>query len=76
MPCGKRPTGGLQAYDTNYQPVALVRSETVTDGDAWQNLSVVIHVPKEAAWLRVLLHGEAGDGAVWFDDVEVVRVED
>ena len=67
---------GLQVYDTNYQPVALVRSETVTDGDAWQNLSVVIHVPQEAAWLRVLLHGEAGDGAVWFDDVEVVRVED
>lgn len=67
---------GLQAYDTNYQPLDLVRSEPVTDGDAWQSLSAVIHVPQEAAWLRVLLRSEAGDGAVWFDDVEVVRVED
>lgn len=64
----------LQSYDTAYQPVDLVPSETVKGDEAWRKLSVAVHVPKDACWLRVLLHSESKDGAVWFDDIEVVRV--
>jgi len=66
----------LQSYDTAYQPMDLVRSEIMKGDTSWRQLSVAVHVPKGACWLRALLHSESKDGAVWFDNIEVVRETD
>ncbi|MDD4871464.1 MAG: hypothetical protein PHR77_12975 [Kiritimatiellae bacterium] len=63
----------LQSCDTAYQPVDSAKSEIIKKDGDWQKLSVKLRVPKGACWLRVILHTEGNSGAVWFDDVEVVK---
>lgn len=63
----------LQFSDTAYQPIVDARSEVVKADTEWRTLSVEATAPPNARWLRAVLHTEANDGAVWFDDVEIVK---
>ncbi|MBI5819556.1 MAG: hypothetical protein HZA88_11270 [Verrucomicrobia bacterium] len=64
----------LQFYDTAYQPVSDARSEVVKTDSDWRKLSVEANAPPNACWLRAIFHSEANSGAVWFDNVEIVRI--
>ncbi|MBM4083062.1 MAG: hypothetical protein FJ278_25360 [Planctomycetes bacterium] len=64
----------LEFYDAAYQPISRATSESATADDAWRLESVEVSVPEKARWARVILHSESSDGAVWFDDVEVVNL--
>lgn len=64
----------LQFYDTAYQPVGTTKSEVAKAGDEWRKLLVETRAPPEARWLRAMMHTEANSGAVWFDDVEIMKV--
>ncbi|MCP4645218.1 MAG: hypothetical protein GY851_32550 [bacterium] len=66
---------GLQFSDGAYKVVAVETCPVVAEDAGWHQLSVEAVVPAEARWLRVVLHSRGKDGAVWFDDVEVVRFE-
>lgn len=66
----------LQFYDTAYEAVATAKSEPLKSDGEWQKVSVEARVPTAARWLRIVLHSEARDGAVWFDDIELARAAD
>ncbi len=72
-------TGGgylaLELSDTDYQPVLETKSAALTADGTWQQLSVEAAVPDSARWLRIILHGVGSDGAIWYDDVEVARMD-
>ena len=63
----------LQFSDTAYEPVSIANSEVVKTDCDWKKLSLEATVPSNARWLRAILHTEANSGAVWFDDVEIMR---
>ena len=64
----------LQFSDTAYEPVSNAKSEVMKTDCDWKELSLEAIVPSNARWLRAILHTEANSGAVWFDDVEIMRV--
>ena len=64
----------LEFSDTDYRPVLVVKSDALVANGEWQRLSVEMPVPEKARWMRVLLHGEGGEGATWYDDAEVFRM--
>ncbi|MBI5685479.1 MAG: hypothetical protein HZC54_10385 [Verrucomicrobia bacterium] len=63
----------MQFYDTAYEPVSNAKNEVVKTDCDWKKLSLEATVPSNAHWLRAILHTEANSGAVWFDDVEIIR---
>ncbi|MCX7006791.1 MAG: hypothetical protein NTY53_06020 [Kiritimatiellaeota bacterium] len=63
----------LQFSDTAYEPVSVAKSEVVKTDCDWKKLSLETVVPPNACWLRAILHTAANSGAVWFDDVEIMR---
>lgn len=64
----------LELADTDYRPVLTAKSDPLAANGQWQRLSIETPVPEKARWLRVILHGEGGQGAAWYDDVEVLRI--
>jgi hypothetical protein len=64
----------LEFYDTAYRPIAKVQSESPKANQPWSEVSVEAVAPEAARWLRLLLHAESPDGAVWFDDVGLQRL--
>ena len=64
----------LQFSDTAYQSAGDAKSEVAKGDGEWQKLSLEANVPPNARWARAVLHTEANSGAVWFDDVEIVRI--
>ncbi len=60
--------------DTDYRPIVVTKSAVLTADGAWQQLSVDAEVPDSARWLRIILHGAGSDGAIWYDDAEIVRM--
>ena len=42
----------------------------------WQKLSVAVPVPAGASRARVILRSKANEGAAWFDDIELMRVDE
>lgn len=64
----------LEFSGTDYEPLLRAKSSPLTGAAGWQQLSVDAEVPQAARWVRVILHSEAGEGAAWVDDVEVVRI--
>jgi hypothetical protein len=64
----------VQFSDTAYKPVSDVKSELVKSDCDWKKLSVETTVPPNARWLRLILHTEANNGAVWFDDAEIAKL--
>ncbi len=64
----------LEFSDTDYEPVRTVKSDALASDAGWQQLSLQETVPDSAKWLRILLHGGGSGGAIWYDDVEVVRL--
>ena len=71
-------TGGsylaVEFSDTDYRPILVTKSAVLTTDGAWQQLSVDAAAPDSARWLRIILHGAGSDGAIWYDDAEVVRM--
>jgi hypothetical protein len=61
----------LEFADTDYRPLLVAKSDPLATSGQWQRLSVEASVPEKARWLRVILHAEGDQGAVWYDDVEV-----
>ena len=66
----------LQFCNTAYETVDTVKSGPLKSDGEWQQVMVEARVPATAPWLRIVLHSEAKNGAVWFDDVELVRIAD
>ncbi|MBU4460422.1 MAG: hypothetical protein KJ579_07640, partial [Verrucomicrobia bacterium] len=64
----------LQFFDTAYLPMVDAKSEIVKADTGWRELSVDTPAPPGACWLRAVLHTEANDGAVWFDDIGIVKL--
>jgi len=64
----------LQFSDTAYQPISSAKSEVVRGDNEWKKLVVEAKAPPNARWLRTILHTETNSGAVWFDDVEIMKV--
>jgi hypothetical protein len=64
----------LEFCDTSCQPMTTVKSESLTSDAAWKQVSIEAKAPDAARWARVILHSEAYQGAVWFDDVEMTRI--
>lgn len=65
----------LEFCDTAYRPLRRVQSQLFAGDCDWRRVSVEARVPDRACWLRVVLRSESSQGAVWFDDVEVLCVE-
>lgn len=63
----------LEFYNAAYLPVERVSSPPLEGTSEWKEQSVEATAPKEARWLRLILHSKA-EGAAWFDDVEIVRL--
>lgn len=64
----------LEFSDMNYRAILNAKSKPCSVDAKWQQLSVEVTVPAEARWMRMILHSESTDGAVWFDDMEAVRL--
>lgn len=71
-------TGGsclaVEFSDTDYQPILTVKTTALTPDGTWQRLGLDAAAPDRARWLRIILHAAGNEGAVWYDDVEVVRM--
>ena len=59
---------------TDYRPVLTAKSAALVSDAAWQRLAVDATAPESARWLRIILHGVGREGAIWYDDAEVVRM--
>lgn len=64
----------LYLYRRNLEPVASFRSEPVAGTQDWRRLVFVASIPEGAEKARLACRADGNGGAVWFDDVEVVRV--
>ena len=66
---------GVQCADTDYRVLGTERCPPIVGETDWHQMRFEVTVPERARWLRVLLHSTMRDGAVWFDDVSLMRME-
>jgi hypothetical protein len=64
----------LEFSDTDYRCVLSVKSAVLASGADWQRLTAEASVPESARRLRMILHAEGSEGAVWYDDAELIRL--
>jgi len=65
----------LQFATRSTEPVAILPSDPVAGDQEWTQISVEGTAPPRAERLRVLLRSRSNDGAAWFDDVALVRLD-
>ena len=65
----------LQFARRNAEAVTIVESKSVDGTSDWVQLAVEAAVPAGAERLRVILFSRENEGAVWCDDVELVRLD-
>ncbi len=58
------------------QPVSEVATAPIAGDTDWQRVTVAAPVPAGAVKARVILRSVANEGAAWFDDIELVRVDE
>jgi len=68
-------TLGLQFATRTAEPVETVQSDPICGDRNWTQLSVQSAVPAGAERLRVILGSQSNDGAAWFDDIALLRLE-
>jgi len=68
-------TLALEAATRSAETVAMHRSDPISGDQDWTQLSVETTVPPRAERLRVVLESRSNDGAAWFDDIALVRVD-
>jgi len=66
----------LSFYGDDHSPVQEFASSAVAGTADWQKLGVAAQVPAEASRARVILRSRANEGAAWFDDIELMRVDE
>lgn len=64
---------GLVFFDASYEPIDPPASSAAQPGTHWQKVGVSAQAPAKACWLKVVLRCQAADGAIWFDDIELLR---
>jgi len=65
----------LQFARRNAQPIATIESKPIDGTSDWVRVAVEGTVPPDAVRLRTILFSRANEGAVWFDDIELVRTK-
>lgn len=65
----------LELYSRNTDLVNVVESTPIQGTQEWVQLSVTAEVPAGAERMRVILRSRLNEGAAWFDDIELVRVD-
>jgi hypothetical protein len=65
----------LQFARRNAEIVTTVEGKSVGGTSDWVQLAVEAAVPEGAERLRVVLFSRENQGAVWFDDIELMRVD-
>ena len=65
----------LGFYRDDLSPVAEAACPPVQGTEDWRRLAVASAVPEGACRARVILRSSGNEGAAWFDDVELVRVD-
>lgn len=65
----------LEFATRSAQPVATLACEPVAGDLEWTRLSVEGVAPPEAERVRIVLRSRSSDGAAWFDDVALMRLE-
>ncbi len=65
----------LAFYRSDLTPLQEFASPSIEGRTDWQKLTVAAEVPEGAVRARVILRSAANEGAAWFDDIELCRVE-
>jgi len=65
----------LEFATRSAQPVATLASDAIAGDREWTQLSVEGVAPPRAERLRIALRSRSNNGAAWFDDVALVRLE-
>lgn len=65
----------MEFYAANTDLISSNESNSIIGSTEWSQLEVQAQVPVEAVRMRVVLRSISNEGAVWFDDIEVMRIE-
>ena len=65
----------LEFYSRNTDLISTAESASVDGTREWSQLSVEAEVPEGAERMRVILRSCANEGASWFDDIELMRID-
>jgi len=65
----------LEFYSRNANLISTVEGNSIDGTQEWSQLSVRAEVPERAERMRVILRSRSNDGAAWFDDIELMRVD-
>ena len=63
----------LQLHRRNNEETGEHRSKPVSGTSDWRALSLEVGIPEGAEKARVVCRSDANEGAVWFDDVSLIR---
>ncbi len=64
----------IHFYRNDYSEVSMVEAPGILGTRGWQRSELDCKVPPEAGMMRIACYSEQNSGAVWFDDVEIVRL--
>jgi len=65
----------LCLYRRNNELVGEHRSEPLAGTSDWQRVSLDVEIPDGAEKARIACRSDGNQGAVWFDDVSLVRID-
>lgn len=65
----------LECYEGNHTPVSRHKSVSVDGSATWRQIGLEVTIPAGAEKARVICRSENNEGIVWFDDVELVRLD-
>ncbi len=62
-------------YAANTDLINSKESASIIGNTEWSNLEVKAQVPEGAVRMRVVLRSISNEGAVWFDDIEIMQIQ-
>jgi hypothetical protein len=65
----------MEFYSDNTDFVGSKESHSISNNTEWSKLEVQAQVPLGAVRMRIILRSLSNEGAVWFDDIEIVKLK-
>jgi hypothetical protein len=65
----------IEFYSANTDLISSKESPSIIGNTEWSKLEVQAQVPSGAVRMRVILRSLSNEGAVWFDDIELIRIK-